>query len=137
MSEVPPQTVHSHCQSWERSVQSLEMYVYACALGFAVYDLEACLWRYTVVVGLLCSTSPAGHWHLGTQGLKQCLSITPSGTSPLTHVTGHGGTHTSNTKPRSAGQPTARERERERETGRGKGGGYTWRERLCQHRQML
>lgn len=64
---------------------------------------------------LLCSTSPAGHWQPGTQGLKQWLSITPSGTSRLTQVTGHGGPHSSNTKPRSTGQPTARERESEKE----------------------
>ncbi|TNN41524.1 hypothetical protein EYF80_048305 [Liparis tanakae] len=53
------------------------------------------------------STSPAGHWQPGTQGLKQLLSITPSGASTLKQVTGHGGPHSSNTKPLSTGQPTA------------------------------
>lgn len=56
---------------------------------------------------LLCRTRPAGHWQPGTQGLKQWLSITPSGTLTLKQVTGHGGPHSSNTKPLSTGQPTA------------------------------
>lgn len=56
---------------------------------------------------LLCRTKPAGHWQPGTHGLKQWLSITPSGTSTLKHVTGQGGPHSSNTKPLSTGQPTA------------------------------
>lgn len=58
---------------------------------------------------LLWRTRPAGHWQPGTQGLKQWLSISPRGTSTLKQVTGHGGPHSSNTKPLSTGQPTAGE----------------------------
>ena len=68
---------------------------------------------------LLCRTRPAGHWQPGTQGLKQWLSITPSGTSTLKQVTGHGGPHSSNTKPLSTGQPTAVEDSNREETMRG------------------
>lgn len=61
---------------------------------------------------MLCRIKPAGHWQPGTQGLKQWLSMTPSGTSRLKQVTGQGGPHSSNTKPLSRGQPTAGEQKK-------------------------
>lgn len=53
-----------------------------------------------------CSTRPAGHWQPGTQGLTQWAASSPRGTCWLKQVRGQGGPHSSNTKPRSRGQPT-------------------------------
>lgn len=53
-----------------------------------------------------CSTRPAGHWQPGTQGLTQSAESSPRGTCWLKQVRGQGGPHSSNTKPRSRGQPT-------------------------------
>lgn len=53
-----------------------------------------------------CSTRPAGHWQPGTQGLTQSAESAPRGTCRLKQVRGQGGPHSSNTKPRSRGQPT-------------------------------
>lgn len=110
--------LNGFCRACMRSVCGLWvyrrlqcMYVYKCPVeseqhhvGFPCMILghfSGCMQQ------LLCKTRPAGHWQPGTQGLKQWLSITPSGTSTLKQVTGQGGPHSSNTKPRSTGQPTA------------------------------
>lgn len=61
-----------------------------------------------------CSSRPAGHRQPGTQGRTQAAESSARGTCRLKQVRGQGGPHSSNTKPRSRGQPTP--------AGRGEGG---------------